>query len=284
MYELETTHPVLSGLALSAIDPTTGTEWLMEEFEGWEGSPASTIRVEQKVRGQGGSAGLAYEESRDIGIGGKVFTSSWAELKRAELQLSAACTLEDSLLTIEENGQFRHCMVRRAGKVIFERISTTVAQWSIQVVALDPRKLHAPLTGSTSLPSTTGGLTIPFTVPVVISAVQATGQITLTNPGNTAGPVFGRIDGPCVGPIVTHAGPGGGQLVFAPSLVLAAGEWLDIDYERHEVLANGQASRNKYIRARGWSSFEPGVNTWAFTAASFNAASQLTITATPADS
>lgn len=120
-------------------------------------------------------------------------------------------------------------------------------------------------------------LAIPFT----IDAVTVTGQVSLENPGNETGPVRLRIDGPCRGPVVTHVSTGA-QLVFASSLVLGAGEWIDVDMEARTVLANGQASRAPWITSRGWSGFTPGLNTWSFTAAAFDPGARLTVVATPA--
>lgn len=128
--------------------------------------------------------------------------------------------------------------------------------------------------------STSPGIIVPVSG-LTIDAVTVTGQVSLTNPGNDTGPLRLRIDGPCVGPIVTHVGTGD-RLVFSSSLVLAAGEWLDVDMEKHQVYANGQSSRAGYITARGWFGFDPGPNTFAFTAAQYNAASQLTVAGTPA--
>lgn len=122
----------------------------------------------------------------------------------------------------------------------------------------------------------TGGLTVGFTV----DATTVTGQVSLVNPGNEPGPVRLRIDGPCVGPVITHVSTGA-QLVFSSSLVLRAGEWLEVDMESRTVLANGQSSRAGWITSRGWSQFDPGRNTWSFTAASFTSAARLTVTATP---
>ena len=122
-----------------------------------------------------------------------------------------------------------------------------------------------------------GGLTIPFT----IDAVTVTGQVSITNPGNETGPVRLRIDGPCRGPVVTHVSTGA-QLIFSSSLVLGAGEWLEVDMEARSVLANGQATRAPWITSRGWSGFTPGPNTWTFTADSFDPEALLTVVATPA--
>jgi len=184
-------------------------------------------------------------------------------------------------MTVSESGRVRWGTVRRDGDVLITWTDACVFEWSVQFVALDPRKFGVPLTGSTGLPSSSGGLTVPFTVPFAINSTVAYGQVSLTNPGNEVGPVTMRIDGPCTGPVITHAGSGL-SLVFAASLTLGVGEFLAIDMEAQSVLAQGQSSRANWITSRGWSGFEPGSNTWAFTAASVTAA-LLTVTANPAD-
>ena len=153
--------------------------------------------------------------------------------------------------------------------------TATVAarEWILQIA--DRPFTSAPSYFDGSMPAY-GGLTVPYVIP----AVTATGQVSLTNRGNEPGPVRLRIDGPCVGPVVTHVSTGA-QLVFASSLVLRAGEWLDVDMENRTVLANGQASRNGWITSRGWSAFDPGANSWAFTATTYNPAARLTVSAVP---
>lgn len=123
----------------------------------------------------------------------------------------------------------------------------------------------------------TGKLTVPFR----INATTITGQVSLTNPGNESGTVVLRIDGPCVGPVVTHVSTGA-ALVFSSSLVLREGEWLEVDMDARTALANGQSNRAGYITSRGWSAFDPGLNTWAFSAARYNSDSQLSVAAVPA--
>ncbi|MDY7542597.1 MULTISPECIES: hypothetical protein [unclassified Cryobacterium] len=276
---MELTYPVLSGLALADYDPATGIGYVLEAFEGWEGSPASSVDVKQKPRGAGAWTGKGYANARHIAAGGKVFMPSFASLVSYENALNKACSYDNVPLVVDEAGIVRSCLVKRTDVVLFKRIGPTVAEWSLQVVAEDPRKLYALVSGSTYLPSTSGGLALPYTIPYSINALQVTGQLSLVNTGNVAGPVFARIEGPCAGPVITH----GTQVLSLPSLVLGAGEWLDIDFEKREVLANGQASRNTFIGSRGWSTFEPGPNTWSFTATSYTAGAQLTITATSAD-
>ena len=117
--------------------------------------------------------------------------------------------------------------------------------------------------GASTSTALTGTLTVPFT----IDATTVSGQVLLTNPGNTAGPVVVRLDGPLTGPVVTHV-ESGLRLAFSPLFTINSGEWVVIDMEAHSVLAQGQSSRSQWIVSRGWSGLEVGSNTWALTAAS----------------
>ena len=104
-------------------------------------------------------------------------------------RLNDAVALHDVVLAVTEpNGLTRWNWVRRSGEVIVQTTDLE-AEWSFQVYADDPLKLHQELSATTALPSTTGGLTIPYTVPFTIGATTVSGQVSLTNPGNEAGPV-----------------------------------------------------------------------------------------------
>ena len=261
-----------------------GVTWILDEngVVGW-GAPSGTLSPTQKPRQAGAWAGLSYAQARPMTMAGVCIAPTAALASDALDRLIDACSLDDTTLTVVESERSRWCTVRRDGPVLDPQwIGTCAFTWSIQVVALDPRKLGAPLTDSTALPSTSGGLTIPYTIPYTIPSVQVSGQVNLFNPGNETGPVTMCVDGPCSGPVITHVGSGL-SLVFSASLVLGVGEWIDIDMEAHSVLANGQSSRVQWVTSRGWSGFEKGSNTWALTAAVYDPATLLTVTATPAD-
>jgi hypothetical protein len=275
----------LSGAVLGAMNlqgtDAYGVVWLFEDVKGW-GAPGGTLSPLQKPRQAGLWAGASYAKGRPLVLTGTAIAPNEYTASVALDRLIGAASLDDTVLTVSESGRQRWQTVRRDGDVLPTWAGATAFSYSIQVVAPDPRKFGIALTASTKLPSTSGGLTVPFTVPFGIPAVTVSGQVNLTNPGNETGPVTIRIDGPCAGPIVTHVGSAS-ALVFSASLILSAGEWLDIDLEKRSVLANGQASRNGYITSRGWFGFEPGANTFAFTAKTFNTASQMTVTAIAAD-
>ena len=275
-----TFQAILGTLNVTGLD-AYGVQWSVHDSPGL-GASRPTIAPVQKPRQPGAWAGLSYSEARHIALSGIVVAPTQDLLTAAFDRLIDAASLDTFVLTVVEGSRTRFHNVRREDEVITTYITDTIASWSIQFVALDPRKFGTSLISSTLLPSVTGGLTLPFTLPFTLASTVVSGQVSLTNPGNSTGSVILRIDGPCVGPVVTRTGVTGSSLVFASSLVLNAGEWLTVDGDKQTALANDQANRASYITARGWPKFEPGVNVFSFTASGYNAVSMLTITATPA--
>lgn len=270
-----------STVVLNTLD-ANGVKWIVRGFDGW-GGVAPTIQVVQKPRQPGGWAGLSYGQSRYLALAVMVVAPTPTGLNVALDALNAAVAFGDCTLTVAEAAFTRSMTVRRNSDVQVSRVTNLIANVQFQVVAVDPRKLGTTLTGSTALPATSGGLTVPFTVPFTINSTVVSGAVSFTNPGNESGPVTIRVDGPCTGPVITHSSANtSNALTFSSSLSLGAGEFLLIDMDKHTALANGQATRAGYITSRGWSSFDPGANTWSFTASAYNANALLTVNATPA--
>lgn len=269
----------LGGLNLSQVEDS-GVEWTAETLDGW-GSPKGTLTVTQRPRSHGGWGGNSFLTPRVVAISGWVSGPTAVLVSDAIDRLIAACSLDDTTLSVSESGRVRSCMVRRQDDVLVTWMTATLAQWSIQVVAEDPRKYGALITASTHLPASVGGLRFPFRFPLRFPAVVTSGQIGVNNPGNIKSPLRLRIDGPCTGPIVTHQA-NGKELVFSSDYTIAAGNWLDIDMGKRTVLENGQASRNGSLTSRGWFDLDPGLNTVGFNATVYDADSLLTLYCTPA--
>ena len=272
----------LGALPLGRVDEY-GVDWAIDRrgFDGW-GATRSTRRTEQKTRGHGGTSGEGFLAPRAIAVRGRAYAPTPEAARYALDRLNDAASIDDFVYTVNEPGLSRWLFAHRVDDVQVSWTTPTELAWTVGLVADDPRKLHQELSAATGLPSTTGGLTIPYTVPFTINATTVSGQVSLTNPGNIAGPVRLRIDGPVAGPVITHVASGR-SLVFSSSYTLGAGQWLDIDMDAHTVLENGQANRRMYVISDDWSGFEPGANTWTFTAATFDIAAALTVYATPAD-
>jgi len=277
---LAPSYVIVGPINLTSLEDS-GVEWIMETFTGW-GASGGTLAPKPKTRAGGAWGGLSYSKQRTLVASGVCIAPTPALASDALDRIIDACSLDDTAMTVSESGRLRWQYVRRDGDVLPTWIGPTAFEWNVQFVAMDWRKFSTPITASTGLPSSSGGLTIPYVVPYSISAVQTSGQVSIFNPGNETGPVVMRLDGPCVGPVITHVSSGL-SLVFAASLTLGAGEWLDIDMEGHSALANGGPTRAQFITSRQWSGLEPGSNTWSFSAASYSAGALLTITAVPAD-
>lgn len=272
---IATSTVTLGSLVFGALE-ASGVAWVVNDLQGW-GSPASTMQVTQKPRSHGGWAGPGYLPARTLSITGTVDAPSTAALSDAIDRLSAAATLTDTTLTVNEAGRARTMTVRRQGEVLVSMTSALAATWSVQLVALDPRRYGPMVSQSTGLPSSSGGLTWPITFPVTWTGVTNTGIVSIPNAGNITAPVLIRIDGPVPGFSISHIGSG--QLaVLSSSQALAAGEFVTIDMENRKVLAQGQASRAGYLTSRGWFGHEPGPNQYAFnTPGAYNPTALMTI-------
>lgn len=277
---LYATWASIGGIVFNAEEPA-GVGWYLSDLAGWTGSPQGTLTPVQKPRQPGAWAGLSYAKPRVLVLTGAMVAPTPAQAIDAMDRLDAALTLDSQTLYVTEAGLQRNIVVRRDGDILPKWESGTACTFSVQMTAVDPRRFADPLTASTLLPQSSGGLTIPYTIPYDIASTVVSGAAALTNPGNETGPVLLQVNGPCSGPQITHQGTGA-VLTFSSSLVLGTGEFLLVDMDKRIALGNGQANRSQYITSRQWSGFEPGVNSWSFTAAVFNSAAQLTVTATPA--
>jgi hypothetical protein len=267
----------LNGLVLSDID-AFGVDWSTWQVDGWDGSPASSLALTQKTRAAGAWTSPRNLAARSLGALGRFVAPDVDSAVAAIDRLNAAARLNGGTLSVQRGSQSRSCTVYRQGEVLLTEETATMYQWTVNLVAPDPRKFGTKVAASTGLPSSSGGLAIPFTIPFTIASTVVSGRCVLTNPGNATGPVTLRIDGPVVGPQIVHI-TSGLTLTFGSSLTINSGEWLTVDMEAQTALLNDQASRNNGITNRGWFGFSPGANEFDFSAVS--GSGQLTVTATP---
>ena len=270
----------IGDLLLNTVD-ADGVFWILESFKGW-GSPGSTVEFSQRARGHGATASEGFLKARVMTLEGTIDAPTPEALTLAVDQLSAAVSLSSFTLMVAEAGRVRHCEAQRQDEVLISWIDAFTARFSIQVVAKDPRKFGDLVTATTRLPFSEGGLTFPVTFPITFTGTSGTGVIRVNNPGNTQAPVWLRIDGPVPagGWSVAHLGKQQ-SLTFATALALGSGEFVTVDMDRREVLAQGQAARSGYVTSRGWFTLDPGDNDIAFSAANYSPTATLTVTTKP---
>lgn len=268
-------------LVLGAED-VTGVRVTVDKFDGW-GSPASTAVLTQRARGHGATSSEGFLRARIMTVEGLILAPSPYALSEAADTLSAAVSLDRFPMLVSEHGRIRNVMAQRQDEVIFTYLTDTIARYSIQIAARDPRKFGDLITASTRLPFSEGGLAFPVTFPVTFTGTSGTGVLRINNPGNTPAPVWLRIEGPIPpgGWTVTHVGKQQ-TVAFSTALTLGSGEFVTVDMDRKEVLAQGQAPRSGYVTSRGWFSLDPGDNDIAFSAQNYSSTASLTITTKPA--
>lgn len=271
-----------SGPVLGATDEY-GVRWSLTTFDGWKGSPNPTLELVQRARGHGATESESFLTPRIMTLEGLVHTADGAAQDAAFDRLNAAVSLAPFTMLVSEPSGVRQVTARRQGAVIPTEYTDQLAKYSILVAAKDPRKYGDLVTVSTLLPSSSGGLVFPVTFPVTFTGVSNTGVVRVNNPGNTEAPVWLRVDGPVPagGWTVTHLGKQK-SLTFATSLALGSGEFITVDMDRREVLAQGQSARAGYVTSRGWFSLDPGDNDIAFSAQNYSSTASLTVTTKPA--
>ncbi len=262
---------------------TNGVKWSVKEFDGWDGSPGSTTQFTQRARDSGSTSSEGFFTTRYMTIKGLLYAPNLNALEDARDQMNAAVTLKPFQMVVSESNRVLNMMVKRQGEVIITPRSDQVAEYSILIAAKDPRKYGDLVSGSTLLPSSSGGRTYPATYPIIYTGVSNSGILRVRNEGKEQAPVWLRIDGPIPagGWSVTHVAKKK-SLAFTTSLALATGEFVTVDMDRKEILAQGQSPRAGYITSRGWFSLDPGDNDIAFSATNYSATARLTVTTKPA--
>ncbi|MCG6499468.1 phage tail domain-containing protein [Kitasatospora sp. A2-31] len=238
----------LGSLQLGVVD-AAGVAWTVSRdgLRGWSGAPVRT-QYSDREADHGAWAGPTYLGARVITLAGTITAPDLATLDAAAEQLYAAAALTDTTLVVGESVP-KQATVRRSGDVLCDYETDRVARYSVMLTAADPRRYSTTLQSqSAALPSVTGGLTLPITLPIMITATTASGTISLTNQGTIATRPVLTVTGPCAGGFtIVAARPSGATTQQTYSDSLAAGDVLVIDSLARTVTLNGSVSRRRYL-------------------------------------
>ncbi|RPE27276.1 phage tail domain-containing protein [Kitasatospora cineracea] len=243
---------VLGGLTLGQVD-AAGVAWTIgrDGLQGWDGTDVRT-QATDRTADHGSWAGDTYLASRPITLAGTITAPDLATLDTAIEQLQSAVSLTDILLVVNETIP-KQALVRQSGKPLVRLETDRIASYSVMLTAADPRRYSTVLQQqSAALPGTTGGLTLPLTPPITITASGAAGTFVLVNEGSIATRPVLTVAGPIPGFNVVTTRPDGtlaAQLSYSDTL--NAGDVLVIDCDAHTVTLNGAVSRRRYLSG-GW--------------------------------
>ncbi|MGW0626418.1 phage distal tail protein [Streptomyces sp. NPDC002758] len=266
----------LGGVDLGAVDDD-GVAWYLQTLEGWD-SPDVRSEFTEREGDHGAWASPVYLGARPITLGGTIVAPSRPQLEQAMDQLRVAAGLTDTVLTVWESTP-KQATVRRSGKPLMQYLTDTTATYSVMVTAADPRRYSTTLqSGTTGLPSTTGGVSLPATFPVTFSATTVAGQINAVNNGTIETRPVLTITGPAVAPTVACLYPDGTVRQLACSQDLQAGDVLVIDTDAHTVVLNGSASRRRFMTVpSGWPTIPANsAVTYQLQSSTYNATATLT--------
>lgn len=270
----------LGTVTLGVVD-SAGVAWGLKTLDGWDSADVqATLTTRQQDHGAWWSP--VYLGPRPITITGTITAPSPTALTTAIDQLLAACSLADTTLIVNEPQQSRRATVRRSGKPIVQRVTDTIATYSLLVTAQDPRRYETTQrSSSTALASLTGGLVLPAAMPWTMSASAVTGYITCANSGTFETRPVLTVSGPVSQPQVSALLPDGTVRTLSyTGQDLVAGDQLVIDTDAHTVTQGG-ASRRRWlaIAGGGWPTIPAGSSVqFSFRAAAYNASARLTVT------
>lgn len=161
-------------------------------------------------------------------------------------------------------------------------IRTIQIQWRAPDGVWESNDERSPII-TADVPSSVG-FSAPLTAPLALTATLATGAQTITNPGNAPSHWTARLYGPCTAPRIFNDLTGE-QLSFASSLILAAGEYVEIDTQNRTAYLLSDTSQSRLgdldFGVSSWWQIQPGTQQVRYVPTSASAGSQAELTYRP---
>lgn len=218
-----------------------GVDWRMQTIDGWD-SPDLPEAAEGRPSQDGMWDAENFYAGRTVTINGKLTAPTYADREAAEYRLRQAVPRNRLVTFTVAETTPKWVSGRRSGRLMVRPLTDTHSEFSINLLAPDPRKYGTtPVTASLSVADGTGGLAPPWTPPVLLPAITtAPNEAVMTNSGIYESP-----------PTITIRGPGSGIAIhnfltaqhLAYDLTLGASDYLLVDVGSGVGLLNGSALR-----------------------------------------
>lgn len=259
-----------------------GTPYRLIDFNPW----TRTARADQggpRAWNHGSWSGAEFQDQATVPMG--IITSGAindvASWQAAHQQLAAAFAASDSDVELRWNLDGAEYLMLGRPRMVDPDITNIGLGFAVTraaFVGLSPLIYSGVLHAETLvLPTTSGGLMLPLTLPLTIAATVVTGTKTLVNAGTAPAGLILRIDGPVSQPRVSMTAADGTVLTLRFGVDLTAGQWLDVDTAARTVYINGTASRRGDTYG-DWPILAPGAGgELVFDAATYQASARLTV-------
>src|SRR5215472_6612204 len=180
---------LIGGITINGSTDANGCDWLLTKETGWFGSPAiKTARVD-KPAARGVFRGNEFRGGRVMTLEGNLGAPTVTALRNACRTLLGICPdphLQYPLTVIEESGLSLYANVVLDGEILITPVSALSVDFSIQLVAPDPRKWNTTGKTFTVLLASggSGGVSYPVAYPVNYGLPGQPGAVALTNNGS----------------------------------------------------------------------------------------------------
>lgn len=221
-------------LEFGALD-ADGTAWT---WCGLERDVGTVGEVTQKSGDHGGWPTPAYFAPATYSWRVSAQASTQALRDKAIYYLSSLVPVNDlAELRIDES-TVKYTSVRRSGRLLYTCDTLTSVDFVVGLVAPDPRLYAAAVeTSIDGSPPTTGGLTLPWTLPITFPQQAPQGGATISVGGYFPTPPTIEIYGPRTNPGIRNGATG--EEVNFTGLTLAAGDTLILDFGARRATLNG---------------------------------------------
>jgi tail protein len=243
-----------------------GAVWELQDVLGWYEAPGVRLSQQERPTEHGVFDGPTQLTERIVTITGSCRSPDFAASQRSRDILTSVLgnpALGLSTLVVYEEGRpTKQAAVRRADRALTRWLSDTFFEWSLILVAPDPRRYAAAASSDfVSLPGVgSGGLVYPLVYPLTYGTGSAGGELNLTNSGTMETPLTLTLRAPVTTPVITNMTTGQ-RLEFTSGFALATGQPdIVIDTDAKTVL-QGSVNRRGSLAVAEWFSLEPGVST-----------------------
>lgn len=268
----------LDGIVWNARD-ADGVEWIVNRDADWWSPPNRRVNHLERPLADGYGRSRSFASVRVLTFEG-CMTAPTRALRDARLDQLAAMFADGALHSLTGpgvDGQYE-LLVEYTDRPDIDPLNSTSVRWQMTLIAPDPLKKSVTeyTTGQIELPSTTGGLTFPFTAPFTFDATVTAGSALVTNGGTADIGLLIRIDGPATNPHITLA-RGTDVQTLRCNLTVDAGQWLTIDTAARTVMLNDLVSRRGAVSG-DFPILTPGTSELSWDADTYEAAARLTAT------
>lgn len=280
----------LDGFSLYGVD-SYDCEWhvTFQDVSGLFDGVASTLKTSEKAMTDGWYANLPRLQGRSISIEGHIVGRCTESCVMAWNAFKSVLKLDGMTLSVRLGDISRQARVwQSASAPLVKWEGVNILKFTLGLTSLSPYLYGLEsMSGSSSLPSSTGGMTFPYHFEAddgtlgswQWSETVVSGSVVLSNGGTAPSPVLIRIDGPVVNPQILHVGSGH---VMAFDMSLGTGHYVTMNGMTHEILVDGtDPARGRVVR-REWSQAEVGSNVWSFSADKYSAMARMTVSFYPA--